>query len=431
MPRDEITVQPAATPTCPLKEAIWSCVQAFNIKASKSHADDFRRIWLFTNDDAPNKQDIAEQRRILQVASDAAETGAEISLWHMNAPNKQFNTALFYSTLLSTQDDSDLEFRMKGAGDDSFDTMLGQLRKKMYRKRALGTIPLLLSPDMHLHCAVTMYKTIQPTKKPSYVWLHALTSQPADTKTMLIDQSTGAVLDAADSTASVTTYIDINGERVPFSKEDMITVKTLPELSLEPSVRVLYFAPASALVPELNYTTATFLYPNNTSTKGSTDVFTALLQKMVTSNLIAVGLFMRNKSSMPRYVAIAPQSDGEVYTGLSLIVLPFAQEIRNVPAGNIFVPDDDMVAAAEEVITALQFEDDFSHTQLENPAIQHFYGVLQAVALQQEQSEWSPDRDQMVPDPEGLEIHRDKLLQFKAAVGLGDIGAAPVKAKVQ
>src|SRR4051812_24355539 len=94
----------------PLKEALWQCSHEFNAKGTSFKDQDFKRVWLFTNDDNPNKKFAQEQLKIIQVAKDATETGIEISLWHMNrfvtpaagaaTQMVEFNIEIFYNKIL-------------------------------------------------------------------------------------------------------------------------------------------------------------------------------------------------------------------------------------------------------------------------------------------------------------------------------------------
>lgn len=53
---------------CPLKEALMLCTQTFNVKSSSAvHANDFKRVWLFTTDDSPNSHKPSLQNFIVQV----------------------------------------------------------------------------------------------------------------------------------------------------------------------------------------------------------------------------------------------------------------------------------------------------------------------------------------------------------------------------
>lgn len=76
-----------------------------------------------------------------QVAKDSAETGVEISLWHMNShasTDSSFDTKKFYEKMLildmdenlldDDEKDERLAGRVVGAGFDTFDDMITQVR---------------------------------------------------------------------------------------------------------------------------------------------------------------------------------------------------------------------------------------------------------------------------------------------------------------
>jgi hypothetical protein len=269
--------QPASTLLCPLKEALWLCTQSFNLKGSTIHKGDFKRVWIFTNDDNPNSHDFHERESTVQVARDGAETGVEISLWHMDrviprpdhsgSMTVPFNISNFYSKLLLVNDDDGsgqseaaYEHRVMGAGSaGGFDELMDLAKRKEYKKRKLGSVRMYISSGLSAanasssaetgtQIAVSIYKTILPATRPNHVWLQASTSEPAKVSSSYIDASTGQVLQtnkssggpADENSASISTpsassssenlistYIDIHGTRVSFTKEEMTRCKML------------------------------------------------------------------------------------------------------------------------------------------------------------------------------------------------------------
>lgn len=63
-------------------------VESFATKDLKK--TDFKRLWLFTNDDNPNSHSIMEQKAIVTVARkrDCSQAGIELSRWHLH-PKKE------------------------------------------------------------------------------------------------------------------------------------------------------------------------------------------------------------------------------------------------------------------------------------------------------------------------------------------------------
>ena len=103
-------------------------------------------------------------------------------------------------------DEDYVQSRMKGAGYDSFDTMMASVRRKEHRKRRLGSLLFALGGDARLAVQVTrgegsprglrlyphltmlpcpawtplpqLYKTVSISKKPAHTWLLAQTNDP-------------------------------------------------------------------------------------------------------------------------------------------------------------------------------------------------------------------------------------------------------------
>jgi hypothetical protein len=193
------------------------------------------------------------QARAIQVGRDCAETGVEISLWHMNRLHRastsasargsvgeqHFDPERFYmkmlqsaeqlkraaagsvaSTDIEDEDDDEAESlreRVQGCGLNGFDVRQYRVRRKEYRKRRLGSIQLYLCGDERsgsgFAISMAMYKLILPAKRPSYVWLHSLTNMPTKSVTIMLDNSTAAPLDELQ----ITTYIEYNGTRATIS----------------------------------------------------------------------------------------------------------------------------------------------------------------------------------------------------------------------
>jgi hypothetical protein len=121
----------SSTRQIPLKEGLWKCSEEFGSRAKKSSRGDYKRVWLFTNLDNPNGSDPVEQSRTVQVSKDCAETGIEISLWHMNdlSSKLEFDLKKFYARLL-VSDEDELHLRVKGSGNEGFSDMLAHAKRK-------------------------------------------------------------------------------------------------------------------------------------------------------------------------------------------------------------------------------------------------------------------------------------------------------------
>lgn len=115
-------------------------------------------------------------------------------------------------------------------------------------------------------------------------------------------------------------------------------VKKLRTFGCVPGIKLLGFKDRSTLHFLENIKHAYFLYPSDLDQPGSKRVFAALLQSMLSKNKYALGLYMPRENVIPSFVAILPQAeevDEEgnqlVPSGMNMIVLPYADDIRDAP----------------------------------------------------------------------------------------------------
>ncbi len=436
--RKVVGSQNPAAQGCPLKQALWTCSQSFGTKDFKQ--TDFKRIWIFTNDDNPNKHSAVEQNATVTVARDCSQAGIEISLWHLNKQNHVFDPKAFYMKLLvASSDDVDsdtsIDGRMLGAGFEGFDTLMASVRRKEYKKRRLGSTLFSLGEDMNQHMGVQLYRMLAVAKKPLHTWLYARTNEPLKVVSKYYDSGTGETLDEA----SIQTYVEVSGIQVPMTKEDVAAIKAAGNLP-EAGVRLLFFMPQSELRRELNLESPYFLFPDERSVKGSSDIFESLLRSMASRKVVAVVRFNRISSAAPRIAVLLPQlevvdEDGCQVSpiGFQLLQLPFAHDIRFNPLAKVdVVPSAEQVEAASAVVLGMQLAEDFCYFRdVESPSIQQYYSVLQAVALNEGAPEWTAEQnDRMQPDAELLAANEEPLLALREALGLTDAdGEAAPKAK--
>ena len=239
----------------------------------------------------------------------------------------------------------------------------------------MGSLYLYLSNDVRF--SVKLYKLLLPAKRPNSIWLVARTNLPAKVTTRFLDTTTGANVDEMQ----IMTYFDISGEIVPFTKSDIYELTHKNEICSHGYLKILYFTSKSNLTNDLNFTSPSFLYPDEKRIKGSTTICLSMITCMVQKELIAIAVFLRNKSSTSRLVALIPSlnSKNNEPDGLLLVPLPYDGEVRSsyVDEGSGMPPSTEAVSAAEDIVKALQLEDDFDYRTLESPAMQKYYSGLQ------------------------------------------------------
>lgn len=471
--------QSSLTPFCPLKQAFWACSQSFGTKDLKK--TDFKRVWLFTNDDNPNGDYEIEQKATVTVARDCAQAGIEISLWHLNRPHMVFDPKRFFYNLLTMtvpgasstasqpqdedEDDNGIDQRMLGGGFDGFDSLMASVRRKQYRKRRMGQLLFALSDAPLIngdgesckpHMCVKMFKMVQIVKRPLHTWLSARSNEPAKSVSRYLDAATGEILEPE----GIETYIDVQGHGVPITTAEMLSLKqrdpwhNFAPLQINkkdplacniPGVRLLFCIPQDALPLHLNLMTPYFLYPGDQSIKGSAVLFEALLRDLLQKKRVAIVRFTRNLSAgKPTLAVLLPQREvleEEVEAGVAgvqlvppgfqCVPLPCIEDLRfNPQPQNTLIEDDASLLATGRVGQAVQdyvsamtldgSESDFDYTRdIENPALQAFYATLQAVALGEERLCWDrATMDSMMPKEEHLQAANSALSLITRSLGL-------------
>ena len=114
---------------------------------------------------------------------------------------------------------------------------------------------------------------------------------------------------------------------------------------------------------------------------------------------------MTKTSSPPKFIALLPQKEeldkeGVQVTppGMHVILLPFADDIRSLRFEAQPKANNDQIGKAKRLVKTLRIR--FDSRNFENPSLQRHYANLQALALDRETTEETPDY--VVPDEEGM-----------------------------
>ena len=206
--------------------------------------------------------------------------------------------------------------------------------------------------------------------------------------------------------SKVKSFIDVGGQKVLFTSDELAVCKSasrleehFKELSAETGdsvklgsgIQLLYITNASNISHELNLEPAYYLFPDESSVRGSTTLYKALAQQLAAKGLVAMVRYVRSASSQPRLAALFPYvrsgtppaaTDDDAldssYTfleGLYLVTLPFAEDVRfyphPTPATISEIATEEVVAAAEALVTAMPLKADWA--LYKSPAMQQFY----------------------------------------------------------
>lgn len=182
------------------------------------------------------------------------------------------------------------------------------------------------------------------------------------------------------------------GDFVYFSPQELEKIKQFESKCL----RVIGFKSRSMLPPWAAIKKSIFIFPTETGFVGSTRVFSSLWQKLIDSKKMAIAWYIARKNAVPQVVAILPskrqsaEGSGTNYlpAGLWLCPLPFVDDVRDLES----IKSKPVVRASDELITQMRTivqnlklpKDQYDPFKYPNPALQHHYKVLQALALDED-----------------------------------------------
>ena len=374
--------------------------QIFTTKAPNFSS---RRLFLVTDNDNPHGTDQTKDARKSAIvrAKDLYDLGVNIELFPISHPDRghTFDRSKFYDDVVysSTPDDPNapapLTTDIKAASSTAKDgisllqSLLSSVASRAAPKRALfANMPFEIGPDIKIGVKGYIILKRQEPKRTSHIYL------PEDS-----DKPQIAVLSAtlmADDTARAVEKVEVRkafkfgGETISFSVDELSKIKNFGN----PVLRIIGFKPTSMLPAWANYKPATFIYPSEEEYIGSTRVFSALHQKLLASDKMALAWFIPRKNAAPTLAAVLPGSesrndDGEqtMPPGFWIKPLPFADDIRHPPDIHHIQAPNEVIDAMRTVVQQLQLPKGVYDPQsYPNPALQWFYRILQALALEED-----------------------------------------------
>ncbi|KAG2640398.1 ATP-dependent DNA helicase 2 subunit KU70-like [Panicum virgatum] len=380
-----------------LYNALW-VAQALLRKGSVKTVS--KRILIFTNEDDPFgaitgavKTDMI--RTTIQRAKDAQDLGLSIELLPLSRPDEEFNMSRFYADLIGLDGDEITEY-LPSAGE-KLEEMTDQLRKRMMKKRRVKTLSFAITDDVCIE--VNTYALTRPTTPGTITWLDSLSNIPLKTERSFICNDTGSLLQ--DPQMRFQMYNDMV---VKFSVRELSEVKRVSSHHL----RLLGFKPLDCLKDYHNLRPSTFIYPSDEHIFGSTRVFVALHSSMLRLGRFALAFY--GNPTRPQLVALVAQEEvtssaGQVESpGMHMIYLPYSDDIRYPEEVHVTSDDapratDEQIKKASNLLKRIDLKN-FSVCQFANPALQRHYGILEALALGEDEM---PDiKDETLPDEQGL-----------------------------
>jgi ATP-dependent DNA helicase 2 subunit 1 len=193
----------------------------------------------------------------------------------------------------------------------------------------------------------------------------------------------------ADDTAQAVEKDDIRkaykfgGEQVTFSIEEQQALRNFGD----PVIRIIGFKPLAALPIWANVKHPTFIYPSEEDYIGSTRVFSALHQKLLKDEKMALVWFIPRKNATPTLSAMIAGAEKidengvqKVPPGMWIIPLPYADDVRQNPESTMNVAPEPLIDTMRAVIQQLQLPKAvYDPTKYPNPGLSplpSFYAMI-------------------------------------------------------
>ena len=402
---------------CFLSNALWICHSILKTYDKKNYN---RRIFLFTDNDNPLNNDMTERNLVFQHAKDMLENDIIIELFPMNFKDR-FDLSKFYINVIPYNEDTynidNNENNNKTENKNSNATayilnmeqcsnrireLTKRIRQKEIKKRTLGKCPLYITNNLKIY--MNLYSTLKKSNKGRSYNIDARSNKLLNSINMMTCKDTGTDL----YPNQIGTYQLYGNKKIKFSKNDMLKIKSLEE----PGMKLLGFKSIDSIKPYYNIRESYFLYPNEVFSSGSSQLVDAFIKQLSNKNKCMIIKFVAREGSLIKICALIPQKESfdedffQTPPGFNMIVLPFADDIRS----NSDIMSKIDMSKINNKITVEQSEltkklikkmnISFDCRNFENYSLQKFYSTLQALALEENETEEIDDLIQ--PDNEGL-----------------------------
>ncbi|QIX00829.1 hypothetical protein AMS68_006346 [Peltaster fructicola] len=392
-----------------MANVLFCANQIFTTKAPNFAS---RRLFLVTDNDYPHASSRDARNAAAVRAKDLYDLGVTIELFPISHPEQghTFDRTKFYNDIVYSATPSDpdapapLVADIKPAAASAQDgisllqALLSSVASRAAPRRAIfSNLPFEIGPGLTISVKGFIILKRQEPKRTSYIYLPPDSDKPQ----IAIGQSTIIADDTARSVekAEVRKAFKFGGDTISFKPEELAKIKNFGE----PVLRIIGFKPQSALPSWASIKTSTFIYPSEEDYIGSTRVFSALHQKLVKDEKMGMAWYIPRRGAIPVLAAVLPSrerrsEDGDqtIPTGLWVKPLPYADDVREPPATSLVVAPDQVVDTMRNIIQQLKLPKDvYDPKKYPNPALQWFYRILQALALDEDLPD-KPD-DKTVP----------------------------------
>lgn len=383
-----------------------------------------RRLFIVTDNDNPHTINRGYNDQATVRAKDLYDLGVVIELFPISSAKHTFDTKTFWDDIVYKSSPSDPDAiiynptslkdidvtQLKTGTADGItllQSLLSTISSRATPKRALfSAASLEIAPGLKIGVKGFLLYKHQKPERSTYIYLGGERPQ-------IVKGQTTQYADDFEGGSRNITKVEIKkaysfgGETITFSQDEM---KSLRDFG-PPVIRIIGFKPLDSLPMWANFKSSTFIHPFEDDYVGSIRVFSALYQKMVKSNLMALSWLIVRKNASPVLAAIVPTLGAEesdqalnqacvspsgAPQGLHLIPLPFADDLRQNPPSMHQIPiraPDELVDKMRPILEQLNLPKGlYDASRYPNPSLQWHYRILQAIALEEELPEKPEDK---------------------------------------
>ncbi|KAI7901081.1 SPOC like C-terminal domain-containing protein [Cokeromyces recurvatus] len=403
----------------PISDLFWVCSDIM-LSAPKLS---IKRVILITDNDDPTSHNPVYRKTAIQRVKDLNHVGVECIVFGLDRVGHTFDKDIFYKDISYFND-----YQLKEEKDDFKDKVLsytGKLSDLFEKIKTFQTttrsgfrLPLQIAPNLII--GIRGYNMIieQKIDNPRYFYTSGEQLKEVKSITRWKCADTNEILTSID----IKTSYNYGGEKVILSKQDIEKIQTVNE----PGILVLGFRELKALKAYHQISHPYFIYPDEMQYKESKNVFFLLLNTLLNKGQMAICSFVKRLNTIPKIVALLPQAEkidknGNQIDppGFQLIILPFADEIRNIPPYTI--PEDFEYSStlAKRLIEKFTIKEGYNPTKYHNPFLQNHKNLVQKIALD---NDHDLIHDAVTPNYHFIESNLSNDIEaFKKSVGLDTI----------
>lgn len=268
-----------------------------------------------------------------------------------------------------------------GDGITLLQSLLSSINSKAAPRRALFSLPFEIGPGLKIGVKGYILIKRQEPARTCYVWVHGEKPQIATSTSTKIAEDTARTIENAE----IRKAYKFGGETVSFAPEEISKIRYFGD----PVIRIIGFKPLDMLPIWANTRAPMFMYPSETDYIGSTRVFSALYQKLLKDQKMALAWFIARKNATPVIAALIPgeeqygDDDEQVMPpGLWIVPLPFVDDIRQNPDVLTVKTTDKLTDLMRVVVQQLQLPKAvYDPTKYPNPCKSHCSLILTPVRL--------------------------------------------------